>query len=187
MPGSVTQFADGFPRRAFTVDEVLRMQAYGILDEAERFELIEGEIVLMEAKNYPHERLKLALVRAFSLNLPETLQIGVETSLHLSDATLLEPDLSIFPAMEATKVRGSDVLLAVEVADAALEKHKGLKAAIYAKYGLRELWVIDAARLDTHVHRNPSDGQWSVVEIVHAADALTFASAPGFAVRLGEI
>lgn len=73
MPGSVTQFADGFPRRAFTVDEVLRMQAYGILDEAERFELIEGEIVLMQAKNYPHERLKLALVRAFSLSLPEAL------------------------------------------------------------------------------------------------------------------
>lgn len=105
----------------------------------------------------------------------------------MSDVTLLEPDLSIFPAMETAKVRGPDISLAVEVADAALEKHKGLKAAIYAKYGLRELWVIDAARLETHVHRNPSDGRWSAVEIFHAADVLTHDSAPGFALRLSEI
>ena len=65
MSAFVAPSAEGFARRAFTVDEVLRMQEAGILDEDERFELIEGEIVLMQAKNFPHERIKLALIRAF--------------------------------------------------------------------------------------------------------------------------
>ena len=89
--------------------------------------------------------------------------------------------------MDTTKVRGPDVLLAVEVADTTLEKDKGLKAAIYAKYGLRELWVIDASRLETYVHRDPVDGCWSKIEIFRATDLLTHPSAPGFAVRLAEL
>ena len=44
-------------------------------------------------------------------------------------------------------MRGSDVLLVIEVADTSLDKNVRLKAAIYAKYGVRELWVIDAKRL----------------------------------------
>jgi hypothetical protein len=42
------------------VAEVLRMREIGILDE--HYELIEGEIVLMQAKNDPRERIKLALI-----------------------------------------------------------------------------------------------------------------------------
>ena len=32
----------------------------------------------------------------------------------------------------------------------------GRKPAIYAAFGVRELWVIDAARRVTHVHREPT-------------------------------
>ena len=50
MRASVTRAAEGFDRRAFTVDEILRMQDAGIISEDENFELIEGEIVPMQAK-----------------------------------------------------------------------------------------------------------------------------------------
>jgi len=184
---ATTRAAEGFDRRAFTVDEILRMQEIGVLDQDERFELIEGEIVLVQAKNYPHERIKLALVRGFSRTLPDGLQLGVETSLYLSSTTILEPDLSIFPMMDTTKVRGPDVLLVIEVADTTLDKDMRLKAAIYAKYYVRELWVIDANRLETHVHRDPVEGKWSNIEILGADHLLSHASAPGFAVRLAEL
>ncbi len=187
MPASATQSAEGFPRRAFTADEVLRMQEIGLLDEDERFELIEGEIVLMQAKNYPHERIKLALIRALSRALPDSLQLGVETSLYLSNVTIFEPDLSVFPMMDTTKARGPDVLLAIEVADTTLAKDLRLKAGIYAKYGVRELWVIDAVRIETHVHRDPAEGKWRETRILDSNDALTHWSAPGFAMKLGEI
>ena len=47
----LTRAADGFDRRAFTVDDIRRMQDAGIVDPDERFELLEGDIVLMQANN----------------------------------------------------------------------------------------------------------------------------------------
>ncbi len=182
-----TRAADGFDRRAFTVAEVRRMQQTGVLGEDERYELIEGEIVPMQAKNYPHERIKLALVRAFSRTLPDTLQLGVETSLYLSERTILEPDLSIFPMMNTEHVRGADVLLAVEIADATLRRDRRLKAPVHARCGVRELWIIDAIRLETHLHREPTDGRWSATETKGLDDILSHYTAPGLAMKLSAI
>jgi Putative restriction endonuclease len=50
MRTHVTCAAEGFDRRSFTVAEILRMQDAGLLPEEENFELIEGEIVPMRAK-----------------------------------------------------------------------------------------------------------------------------------------
>jgi hypothetical protein len=61
MRTNVTRAAEGFDRRSFTVAEILRMQDAGIIAEDENFELIEGEIVPMQAKTHVHELLKSAL------------------------------------------------------------------------------------------------------------------------------
>ena len=190
MPGRqirATHAADGFDRMAFTIDDIERMTQAGVLDEDDRFELIEGEIVWMQAKNFPHERIKLALVRALSRALPDQLQLGVETSAYLSKTTVVDPDLSIFPMMNTREVRGPDILLAIEVADTTLAKDLNLKAGVYAKYGVRELWVIDANKRVTHVFRDPVEGAWTQREIYDAEHALTHATAPGFLVRMGDL
>jgi Uma2 family endonuclease len=183
----LTRAADGFDRRAFTVDDIRRMQDAGIVDPDERFELLEGDIVLMQANNFVHERIKLALNRALSRTLPDTLQLGVETSAYLSEITFVNPDLSIFPMMDTEQVRGTDILLSIEVANTSLRKDLNLKAAIYAKYGVRELWVIDARKLVTHVFRAPVDGQWTEREILASDAVLAHPTAPGFAMRLSDL
>jgi hypothetical protein len=43
---AVARAADGLPRRAFTVDDIHRMVEAGIFSEDERFELIEGDLVM---------------------------------------------------------------------------------------------------------------------------------------------
>ena len=93
----VTTAAEGFPRRAFTVDDISRMIEAGIIGEDEKFELIEGEIVMMAAKVTAHERIKSALIVAIVRALPDPLTLGVETTLRLTDAILLEPDIAVFP------------------------------------------------------------------------------------------
>ena len=190
MPGRqirATHAADGFDRMAFTIDDIERMTQAGVLDEDDRFELIEGEIVCGEPKLFAHERIKLALSRALSRTLPDHLQLGVATSAFLSDITVVDPDLSIFPMMNTREVRGPDILLAIEVADTTLAKDLHLKAGVYGKYGVRELWVIDANKRVTHVFRDPIAGAWTQRETHDAEHALTHASAPGFLVRLVEL
>jgi Uma2 family endonuclease len=97
MNVAVTTAAEGFPRRAFTVDDISRMIEAGVIHEDERFELVEGEIVMMAAKGVAHERIKSALTVAISRALPDHLTIAVEATLRLSDTIMLEPDVAVFP------------------------------------------------------------------------------------------
>ncbi len=117
MPAAVTQFAEGFPRRAFTVDEILRMQEAGIIGEDENFELIEGEIVPMQAKTHVHELIKSALTLKLARALPDDLWLGIESTMYVSERTFVEPDLVVYRrGMKLEDVKGPDILLAIEVA-----------------------------------------------------------------------
>src|SRR5262245_64864422 len=78
-----TMAAEGLPRRRFTVAELERMTAAGILQEDERIELIGGEIVPMSPKGRHHEILKTALTIYWARNLPVDLQLTTERTFRL--------------------------------------------------------------------------------------------------------
>lgn len=95
MNVAVTTAAEGFPRRAFTVQDVSRMIETGVIHVDERFELVEGEIVILAAEGSAHERIKSALTVAIARALPNDLTIGVEATLRLTDMTMLEPEMRL--------------------------------------------------------------------------------------------
>ena len=49
----------------------------------------------------------------------------------------------------------ADVLLVIEVADTSLAYDLGSKVPLYARHGIPEVWVIDAATRQTRVFRQP--------------------------------
>src|ERR1700749_4895536 len=116
MRANVTRAAEGFGRLSFPGAEILRMQDAGIIAEDENFELIEGEIVPLQAKTHVHELLKKsALNIAIAGALPGNLWMGVETTIYLSPNTFVEPDLVVYPkGIMLEEVKGSDILLAIE-------------------------------------------------------------------------
>jgi Uma2 family endonuclease len=188
MRANVTRAAEGFDRRSFTVAEILRMQDAGIISEDENFELIEGEIVPMQAKTHGHELIKSALTLGVARALPDRLWFGVETTIYLSANTFVEPDLAVYPkGIKLEEVKGSDILLAIEVALTSLPYDRGLKARLYARHGVNELWVIDAERRRTFVHSGPGPQGWRSVVELGPNDALASAALPGFLLRLGSI
>ncbi|HEY1454237.1 MAG TPA: Uma2 family endonuclease [Roseiarcus sp.] len=187
MRTHVTRAAEGFDRRSFTVAEILRMQDAGIIPEEENFELIEGEIVPMQAKTHIHELIKSALNLGVARALPDRLWLGVETTIYLSANTFVEPDLVIYPrGIKLEEVKGSDILLAIEVATS-LAYDRGLKARLYARHGVNELWVIDAERRRTFVHRSPEPAGWRMIVECGPDEALTLPALTGFSVELGSI
>jgi Uma2 family endonuclease len=188
MRTHVTRAAEGFDRRSFTVAEILRMQDAGIISEDENFELIEGEIVPMQAKTHIHELIKSALNIAIVRALPDRLWLGVETTIYLSADTFVEPDLVIYPrGIKLEEVKGSDILLAIEVAATSLAYDRGLKARLYARHGVNELWVIDAERRRTFAHSGPGPAGWRSIAERNRDEALTLTALPGFSVELGSI
>ena len=151
---ATTQAADGMPRRPWTRSEIEAMVKAGILDEDERFELIGGEVVPMSPKGARHELVKMEINRHLLTSALSGLNIIPETTLWLDETTFVEPDFCIWPREIAPgSQRGHDVLLVVEVADTSLRYDLGRKIAIYAAYGIPEVWVVDADTLVTHVFR----------------------------------
>ena len=190
MTAHVTQALDGFARRAFSVAEFERMFETGILDDSENLELIEGEIVPMAAKNHVHERVKSTILLTLARGLPPELWLGVESSLEMSEMTLVEPDLVIYPKhLKLREVRGPDILLAVEVADTSFGFDRNQKARLYAGYGVQELWVVEANSRTNYIHRGPGRGGWASIVEVPASDLVRpqAAELEGISFRLGEL
>lgn len=149
-----TQAAEGLRRRAFTVAEVDAMVQAGIIYEHERFELIGGDAVPMSPKGPAHENVKAEVNWFLQRLCLEDLRIAPATTLRLDELTFLEPDFCVFPrSVSLGRLRGPDVLLAIEIADTSLHYDTGRKIGIYTAHGIAEVWVIDAKRLVTRVHR----------------------------------
>lgn len=185
---------EGLPRRPFTVEDIRRMIDAGVIGTDERFELIEGDLVMMAAKGIAHERIKLALSRAIHRVLPDHLELGIDTTLRLSNTLMLEPDLSVFPraALKASvsgfiELDPGQVLFVIEVAHSSLSYDRGLKARLYARHGVHEFWVIDANAQITWVYTKPSEDSWGSIVERGASETLTTAALPGLAVRLADI
>jgi Uma2 family endonuclease len=185
----VTTAAEGLPRRRFTVAEVEAMVAAGVMDEDERVELIGGELVPMSPKGNHHEVVKIALLRRWYRAAPDDFNIAPETTFRLSDDTYLEPDVVVYARAIGLKgLTGTNVLLVVEIADSSLRYDMGRKAALYAAFGVRELWVVDAVKLTARVFRDPGADGYRDARDFAASDALTPALAPAaFALRLDEL
>ena len=162
-----TQAAEGMLRRRFTVEELEAMVAAGILGEDERIELIGGEVVPMSPKGNSHEVLKIALNRYWSKRLPDNLILAQETTFRLTSDTYLEPDFIFFDSNIRLKDLGPEnAQFVVEIADSSFAYDIGRKAALYATFGIPELWVIHAVRLETRIHRKPSlTGYQSMIDL----------------------
>jgi Uma2 family endonuclease len=191
---AATTAAEGFPRRAFTVEDISRMIQAGVIGEDEKFELIEGEIVMMAAKGVAHERIKSALIIAVVRALPDHLTVGVETTLRLTDTIMLEPDIAVFPrglfeksSHGFARLDPGEACLVIEVAASSLAYDKGLKARLYARHRVGEFWVVDTNERVTWVHSGPSGDGWSSVIKCGPEEPLTASALPGLSIRLGAI
>jgi Uma2 family endonuclease len=189
LPPRSTRAAEGLWRRRFTVVEIEAMVRAGIIDEDERVELIKGELVPMSPKGSRHEILKAALNRRWQKMCPDDVQITPETTFRLSEDTYLEPDFVVYPSeVGIVGIAGKNVLLVVEVADTSTRYDRGRKAKLYAEFGVREFWAIDAVKMTIRIFRAPSADGYADKRDLKASETAAPSLAPQvFALRLDEL
>ncbi len=183
-----TQAAEGLARRLWTFAEIEAMVQAGIIDEDERFELIDGEVVPMSPKGAKHEHVKISLNKWWAKRLPDGIEMAPETTLRLDLNGFLEPDFVFFPSK--TKIREigpKTILLAVEVADTSMRYDTGRKAQIYASHGVALLWVIEAETLRTHCFAKPSAEGYLERRMVEPNEMLALDFAPELSIKLAEL
>src|SRR4051812_14779683 len=87
--------------RRFTVDEVTRMVAAGILDEDDRLELLDGVLVTMWPINPPHAYAVSGLSGLFWRGVPTTYVVPTQDPIWLSPRWGPQPDIAVVRARGA--------------------------------------------------------------------------------------
>jgi Uma2 family endonuclease len=125
---------------------------------------------------------------------PKGIRVASEPTLQLAEDIIAEPDIAVFPRASFAQSKtgfvhlpAGSVLLVVEIAVTSLRDDKIRKAALYARHGVRELWVVDANERAPWIYTSPSADGWGSVVERGPNDILTTPALPGLAIRLGEL
>jgi Uma2 family endonuclease/DNA-binding transcriptional regulator YdaS (Cro superfamily) len=168
----------------WTVAELDALYEQGKLAK-DRWELVGGKIRMMAAKGNFHEELKLNLTMSWARRLSEQYVFATETTFRFTPDSFLDPDFVFFPRAEKlVNLRPEIVQLIVEIADSSLGYDLGEKAKLYAGFGIRELWVINARTLQTGVFSKPSGDGYLNRSVVEAEQILMPDFAPELALKL---
>ena len=172
----------------FTLDDVFEMMRVGALDPDAKVELIDGELVEMSAQNSPHMYARHAVGRRLIRELGDGVYVHIEGTLRLAAGTAPSPDIFIHAAtIRAENVRGPDVLLLIEIADSSLSRDLRMKAALYARHGVPDYWVVDATGRRLFVHRQPTSSGYAEVREISSGDSVAPLEFPRFLFRADEI
>jgi Uma2 family endonuclease len=178
-------------RRLFTCAEYETMLAAGILSEDDRVELIEGEILQMSPIGSPHAGCVKRSNGTFSRLLQVRAIVSVQDPLFLNDISEPEPDLVLLRPREDFYAEShpgpADVLLVVEVADASLGFDRRVKAPLYARSGIAELWIVDLVGQAVEVYRRPAALGYQEIRRHQRGESLGLLAFPDLSLAVEEI
>ena len=159
------------PRKRWTRAQCEQLDQAGLLDQ-QSLELVEGELINKMGKNRPHVNAQVFvmgwLIRVFGLEFVNS-EASIDVAPQDSPTNEPQPDLIVLNQptylLASGNPRPQDLHLVVEVSDTSLHFDLTRKAALYARAGIGEYWVLDVAGHRLFVHREPQAGQYaSVVE-----------------------
>ena len=155
------------PRKVWTRAEVDRLSWDGL-----SLELINGDLIDRMGKRPPHIYWKTVLrdwliehVGAPYVRTEDPIDVAPEDN----PTNEPEPDLSVthlsMQEMRGANPKPENLRLVVEISDHTYSFDRTIKAALYARAGIREYWLLDVRKVDAPrflVHREPKDGQYQV-------------------------
>jgi Uma2 family endonuclease len=175
----------------FTVDEYHRMSEAGILTEADRVELIEGEIIKMSPIGKQHAACVKRLNAILSRKVGDAAIISVQDPIRLDDYSEPEPDVALLRPRDdfySGELPGAeDVFLIIEVADTSVEYDRSVKLPLYAKANISETWLANIKEDRIEVYSQPVNGIYQNARLVKRGESLSLESLPDLTIAVEEI
>jgi Uma2 family endonuclease len=121
------------------------------LPDDKRYELVEGDFLLVPAPNLRHQRILRELEAALYLYLrshPRGEIFFSPCDVVFSEINVVQPDL-IFVSTERmtilteANIQGSPDLVVEILSPSTQQRDRGIKQNLYARYGVREYWIIN--------------------------------------------
>ena len=176
-------------RRLFDVDEYYAMAEAGILTESDRVELLDGEIVTMAPIGSLHASCASLLTHLLVTYVGERAVVRVQNPVRLSSRTEPQPDVTLVKWGDYSQghPKPEDVLLLIEVSDTTVESDRGVKLPLYARSGVREVWIVDLPARSVETYSEPEGDSYAKTGLVGLDGELSPAALGGVALSVREI
>lgn len=178
-------------KRRFTVEEYRRMAEAGVLTEDDRVELIEGEILQMTPIGPRHAACVARLNHLFSIAVGARAIVWVQNPIRVIPDSEPQPDVALLrPLADFYKEAHPgplDILVLIEVSETSIGYDRTVKVPLYARAGIREVWLVDLESESVHVHRNPAASGYQDVRQLSRGERLTVEALPELAFSVSDI
>ena len=174
----------------FTVREYHKLAEVGILDEDDRVELLDGEIIIMSPIGYRHAKAVRRLNKTFVRQSKDRYEVDIQDPVVISEYSEPEPDL-ILLMPEVDEYEGlpeaRHTHLVIEVADSTLRYDRGRKLKAYARAGIVELWIVNLKNNTVEIYREPSGEAYLTQHVARGQERIAPATFPDVEITVAKI
>lgn len=123
----------------------------------ERLELLDGLLVVREPQGSAHAAVVVRTGQVLAVAFGDGWHPRLQAPLALGEHSEPEPDVAVVAGapLDYVAAHPSTATLVVEVADSSLRLDRRFKAAVYARAGLAEYWIVNLVDRALEVHRSP--------------------------------
>ena len=128
----------------------------------ERYELLDGDLIMVPAPNLKHQRVQGNLyyhLRFFITEHDLGELLPAPCDVVLSDTDVVQPDLLFISRQRehllssGENVRGAPDLAIEILSPSTADKDRGVKRELYGKHGVTEYWLVDPIAETVTIHR----------------------------------
>jgi Uma2 family endonuclease len=177
-------------RLRFTVDDYYKMIELGMLENYEKAEIIEGELIKKMTVGNRHASIVDFLTKIFVRNVSDNILVRIQNPIRLSDFNEPEPDLVL---SDLTKYDGKrhprpkEILLVIEVSDSTLKYDRDKKLPLYAEAEIPEVWIVNLTNEIIEVHSKPNVGLYQFVKIYKRGETVEPESIPNLSLDVDDV
>ncbi len=166
----------------FSVADYHRMGEAGILDEDDRVELLEGQVVEMAPIGPGHADRVDRLIELFVLSFSEVAFVRSQNPILLDPYSEPQPDLALVRrrpgGYAAHHPTPEDVLLLVEVSEGSAPSDRRRKVPLYARHGIPEVWLVSLPEQTVTLYRDPAPAGYRAEQVLGRGDRIAPLSFP---------
>ncbi|ACY49036.1 Uma2 family endonuclease [Rhodothermus marinus] len=168
-----------------------KLAEVGLVAPDARLELIDGEILQkMSPQSSQHATAVLLVAEALrSIFTPPVYTIRVQLPLALGPYSEPEPDVAVVEGAprQYRDEHPSSAVLVVEVADASLQFDRTRKAALYARAGIPEYWIVNLLDGVLEVYRRPENDTYQQRMVLRTQDHVRPLARPEVEIAVAEL
>ena len=169
-------------------------QDYCATPDDERYELLDGKLMMVPAPNMKHQQVLVTLtwkLRSFTEEHGLGKVYVAPCDVVLSDTDVVQPDLLFISRarehiLTDDNVRGAPDLVIEILSPSTADRDLGYKYDLYGRHGVLEYWIVDPRAETIAVHRQ-RNGRLEAAETLSRGDTLRTGLLDGLELRLDDI